>query len=137
MTIKQTYSSDGPISSCSSSTTEFQRDPADAQLPTEDYDRPAVDQLARPENFGVVCRVVNGIVTPNLQILLAAVLGTVDASIPNKDQNRAVKHLVRKQFDSAFLDIQSRSYPNCNFGSSSDYLLEPNPSAFQVGTIRV
>jgi hypothetical protein len=92
--------------------------------------------LARPENIGTVCTVVNEIVTPNLQILLASVLGTIDASIPNKEQNRAVKHIVRKQFDDAYIDIQRRAYPDCAFGSSPEYYLEPNAKAFQVGTIR-
>lgn len=129
MAIKQTYSSDGPISSCSSSATEFQRDPADAQVPSADYDRPAVDPLARPENIGVVARIVNGIVCPNLQFLLANVVGVVDASIPNKEQNRAVKDIIRKQFDGVWIEIERLCWPNANFcGPDGDYMLHPEPN---------
>jgi len=99
--------------------------------------KPAVPFLARPENIGVVCTVVNSIVTPSLQILLASVLGTVDASVPNKEQNKAIKHLLRKQFDDAYLNIQRLSYPDMNLGvSGGEYYLAPNPTAFAQGTIR-
>jgi hypothetical protein len=97
---------------------------------------PDLPILERPENFGTVCHLVNGIVTPNMQILLASVLGSIDASIPNKDQNKAVKHIIRKQFDDAYVDIQRRAYPDCAFGTSAEYYLEPNPKAFQPGPIR-
>jgi hypothetical protein len=98
---------------------------------------PAEPTLARAEYFGIVCRVVNGIVTPSMQILLDSVLGTIDASVPNKDQNRAIKHLLRKQFDDAYLNIQRLSYPDMNLGASGgEYYLQPNAKAFTSGTIR-
>jgi hypothetical protein len=98
---------------------------------------PATPFLAQPQNVGVVCTVVNSIVTPSLQILLASVLGTVDASVPNKEQNKAIKHLLRKQFDDAYLNIQRLSYPDMNLGASGgEYYLTPNPTAFAQGTIR-
>ena len=99
--------------------------------------RPDVPILARPENTGIVCQVTNGIVTPCLQVLLHSVLGAIDASIPNKEQNRAVKHIVRKQFDDAYLNICRLAYPDMNMGASGgEYYLEPNAKAFSQGTIR-
>ena len=89
---------------------------------------PAVHPFARPENVGIISQVTNSVVTPNLQVLLASVLGTIDASIPNKDQNRAVKHIVRKQFDTVYEDILRRCYPDCGFEFNSDYSLHPEPN---------
>jgi methionine synthase II (cobalamin-independent) len=69
---------------------------------------------------------INAVVTPNLRILLASVLGAVDASIPNKDQNKAVKGIVRRAFDEAYLDIIVKTHPDCSFGQTSDeYALTP------------
>lgn len=147
MIIDQTYTSDGPVSASTGTTIKTPAthppDPGppfikalDSAIAAATASGPDIPPLARLENVGIVCTVVNGIVTPNLQILLASVLGTIDASIPNKEQNRAVKHLVRKQFDDAYIDIQRRAYPDCAFGASAEYYLEPNAKAFQVGTIR-
>lgn len=86
-----------------------------------------------------VTQVVNGIVIPNLRVLLASVLGTVDASVPNKDQNKAIKHLVRKQFDDAYLNIIQRAYPNSSFGTDLDYMVDPEPNrakAFAQGFLK-
>lgn len=107
-----------------------------SSIPQAYENLPATDPLALPENFGIVCQVVNGIVTPNLQILLASVLGAIDASIPNKEQNKAVKHILRKQFDHAYGDILRRSYPGCGITTGPSYMLEPNADAFTCGTIR-
>ena len=132
------YTSDGPVSS--SDTHSHPKTHQEHTEPHKDCEEcaavPAVPYLARPEHVGTVCQVVNGIVTPSFQILLASVLGSVDASIPNKEQNRAVKHIIRKQFDDAYLNIQKLSYPDVTFGGSAEYYLEPNPKAFQQGTIR-
>lgn len=109
----------------------------DYQPKCDEVEVPYVPILARSENMGIVCQVVNGIVTPSLQILLCSVLGAIDASIPNKDQNRAVKHILRKQFDDAYLNICRLSYPDMNMGASGgEYYLEPNAKAFSQGTIR-
>ena len=65
-------------------------------------------------------------VMPNIRVLLAEVIGALDASIPNKDQNRAVKHIIRQAFDRAYFDIISRAYPDGNFGQSGgDYAVSP------------
>jgi hypothetical protein len=91
-------------------------------------DGPALHPLAEPSAFPTVVQIVNGIVTPNLRVLLASVLGAIDASIPNKDQNKAVKHIMRKAFDDAYCNILERSYPDTNFGFNSEYNLEPEPN---------
>jgi hypothetical protein len=54
---------------------------------------------------------LNAIVTPNLKNLLRSTLRLIEASIPNKDQSKAVKHLVRRQFDDAFVNINRRLFP--------------------------
>jgi hypothetical protein len=77
------------------------------------------------QNIPTVIQIVNGMVTPNLQLLLSSVLGTIDASIPNKDQNKAVKHIIRKAFDDAYIDILRRAYPNSDYGFAGDYMLQP------------
>lgn len=43
--------------------------------------------------------------------LLSNTLSQVDASIPNKEQNKAMKHLLRKQFDSTLLAIHEMAWP--------------------------
>lgn len=70
----------------------------------------------------------DGVVKPNLQILLAMVLGDIDASIPNKDQNKAVKNLVRRQFDEQMLEIQRMWVQISHYGTTDQYLLKPDPS---------
>ena len=72
-----------------------------------------------------VSHVVNYNVMPNIRVLLAEVIGALDASIPNRDQNKAVKHIIRGAFDRAYFDIVSRAYPDGNFGQSSGYAIEP------------
>lgn len=59
---------------------------------------------------------LNNNVMPNLRVLLADVIGAVDASIPNKEQNRAVKHIIRTAFDRVYYDILTRAYPDANYG---------------------
>jgi hypothetical protein len=75
-----------------------------------------------------VIQVVNGIMIPNMRVMLASVLGTIDASVPNKDQNKAIKHLVRKQFDDAYCEIIRRAYPDCGFATVMDYIVSPEPN---------
>jgi hypothetical protein len=75
-----------------------------------------------------VTQVVNGIMIPNMRVMLASVLGTIDASVPNKDQNKAIKHLVRKQFDDAYCEIMRRAYPDCGFATDMDYIVSPEPN---------
>ena len=72
-----------------------------------------------------VSNVVNYNVMPNIRVLLADVIGALDASIPNRDQNKAVKHIIRQAFDRAYFDIISRAYPDGNFGQSGGYAIEP------------
>jgi hypothetical protein len=53
--------------------------------------------------------------TSNVQYFVARLLGNaislLDATIPNKDQNKAVKHLLRKEFDRAILDVHKMAWP--------------------------
>jgi hypothetical protein len=75
-----------------------------------------------------VTQVVNGIMIPNMRVMLASVLGTIDASVPNKDQKKAIKHLVRKQFDDAYCEIMRRAYLDCGFSTDMDYIVSPEPN---------
>ncbi len=43
--------------------------------------------------------------------LLCNCISLLDATIPNKDQNKAVKHLLRKEFDRAILDVHKMAWP--------------------------
>lgn len=90
-------------------------------------------------DFQTTSHLVNGVVIPNLTVLLANVLGAVDAAIPNKDQNKAVKHIVRTAFDGAYMDILQRAYPDSAFGHTGGYALEPQPDrskAFDQGMLK-
>jgi hypothetical protein len=78
-------------------------------------------------NLPTVIQIVNGVVTPTLQVLLYDVLGVIDASIPNKDQNRAVKNIIRNSFDKAYIDILRESCPDSNFTFGPGHSLEPSP----------
>ena len=74
----------------------------------------------------------NGIVTPSLQVLLHDVLSIIDASIPNKEQNKAVKNLLRNGFDKAWLDITRESYPDSNFQMGPGHALEPYQDKYKA-----
>ena len=52
-----------------------------------------------------------GIVGWEMGKLLSDVLFIVDASIPNKDQNRSVRHLIRASFDEHCLIISKKANP--------------------------
>jgi len=56
-------------------------------------------------------RTIQKEVTESLQDLMRNVLVLLDASIPNKDQNRAVKKFIEKEFDSGFLEILKDTDP--------------------------
>jgi hypothetical protein len=102
-------------------------------------DESASDILTTKESFPIVNKIVNGIVVPNLRVLLASVLGTIDASIPNKEQNKAVKHIMRKSFDDAHCSILERSYPDAEWVFDKEYILSPEPNrgkAFSQGIIK-
>jgi hypothetical protein len=43
--------------------------------------------------------------------LLTTTIALVDTSIPNKDQNRAFKHLFRKAMDQEFIHLHNLAYP--------------------------
>jgi hypothetical protein len=115
--------------------------PAETPLSPE-YSQPSVFD-SNPTAYDVAIKttthIVSGAVTPNLELLLGSVLGTIDASIPNKEQNKAVKHIIRMAFDEAYSDILRRSYPS-TFSFSGEYCLEPltrKEVAFQRGSIKV
>lgn len=46
-----------------------------------------------------------------LRRLCGKILNTIDASIPNKDQNRAVKAIIRRAIDEAHLALMKMAYP--------------------------
>jgi hypothetical protein len=73
------------------------------------------------------------IVSPNLQSLLGSVLTSIDASIPNKDQNKATKHLICKQFDEAYCDILDKALPDAEPGY--DYAIGICVGDFTVPTV--
>jgi hypothetical protein len=78
----------------------------------------ALDMI-KGQNTDPTSDIINGNVVPNLRCLLGSVLGVIDASIPNKDQNRAIKNLVKQQFDLAYMDILRRAYPYANFATDA------------------
>jgi hypothetical protein len=83
--------------------------------------------LPEPTIYGAIIRIVNGVVTPTLAVLLYDVLGVIDASIPNKDQNRAVKRIIHDGFDKAYMDILREAYPDSSFAFGPGHTLTPIP----------
>lgn len=94
----------------------------------EAYRRAIADERsgpAKPE-YHTTVYIVNAVMIPNLRLLLGNVLNAINASVPNKDQNKAMTHIVRSAFDEVYLDILRRAYPDCNFGQSDgDYAVSP------------
>jgi len=92
-------------------------------------DTPKVTEVTSPipTNFPTVVQIVNGVVTPTLEVLLYDVLGVIDASIPNKDQNRAVKRIIHDGFDKAYMDILREAYPDSSFAFGPGHTLTPIP----------
>lgn len=86
------------------------------------------EQDVYKEKLPAIVQIVNGVVTPELQVLLSNILSTIDASIPNKDQNRAVRHLIRKAFDDSYFHILRLSYPDMIFAYGPDYAVQPKQS---------
>jgi hypothetical protein len=75
-----------------------------------------------------VSYIVNYVTMPSLRVLLTKVLSAIDASTPNKEQNRAVKKIVRDAFDEAYFRILHGAYPMATYGQSEGYYaLEPEP----------
>lgn len=72
--------------------------------------------------------VICSVATPAFRRLLTWVLNTIDASIPNKDQNRAMKRTIREDFDTAYIAMHALAYPENSYKQSGDfYVLEPYP----------
>ena len=46
------------------------------------------------------------------KVLLPETLSLIDASIPNKEQHRAVSRLVEDRIDNAYVDILAAAYPD-------------------------
>ena len=89
--------------------------------------RPSEEEMKQhAQRLLATTNIVNGIVVPNLRVLLFEVLNAIEASIPNRDQNRAAKHIVRTRFDQAYLDIVSRAFPDSSYASSGSYVVEPS-----------
>jgi len=84
-----------------------------------------------------VSQIVNGVVTPSLQVLLFNVLSVIDASVPNKEQNRAIKRLIHDGFDKAYMEILRESFPESNFQLGPGNAVTPQADKFNcvVGTV--
>jgi hypothetical protein len=80
-----------------------------------------------PPKKPTAVQIFNGVVTPMMQVLLYDVLGVIDASIPNKEQNRAVKRIIQDGFDKAYLEIVKETYPDSNFSVRPGHALTPSP----------
>ena len=77
-------------------------------------------------NFREETVIGDGVFVENLRTLLTSVLRTVDASIPNKDQNRAVKHILRKEFDAAYISVmESVSSGGKQLPIDGEYFVRP------------
>ena len=75
-----------------------------------------------------VDQVVNSVVIPTLRKLLAKMLSTTDASVPNKDQNRAIKKIIREAFDDVYFEVLRGAFPDVSFGQSvGSYAIDPEP----------
>lgn len=107
------YTSDGPVSTTPSTTI-----PGNAQIPGTPC------QAWEPDKE-TIRQVLNGIVTPTLAVLLGEMLETVDASVPNKDQNRAVKKIIRNNFDRAYMEILRDCYPGMQYTFGPGHALVP------------
>jgi hypothetical protein len=83
------------------------------EVPNEAQSSPS--QPAPPMRTPAENEIYGYIHSSNAQYFMACLLGTVlsqiDASVPNKDQNKAMKHLVRKAFDSAVMDVHRMAWP--------------------------
>ena len=90
---------------------------------------PSPTTTLTPDKFvPTVMYTVEHVVTPALAKLLAKILSTTDASIPNKDQNRAVKRIIRDEFDETYFRVLRGAFPDCQVGQSAgSYALEPEP----------
>jgi hypothetical protein len=78
--------------------------------------------------LGATASVLNANVIPNLRVLLGETLRAINASIPNKEQNRSVTEIIREAFDRAYFDIYGRAFPDCTYGQSGGYALTPEPN---------
>jgi hypothetical protein len=61
--------------------------------------------------FDEACKILGQTVAPKLRFLRASILCIIDASMPNKEQNRAVKNIIRKLFNESYTEIVSDSIP--------------------------
>jgi hypothetical protein len=77
---------------------------------------------------GAIASTLNSNVMPNLRVLLGETLRAINASIPNKEQNRSVTEIIREAFDRAYFDIYGRAFPDCTYGQSGGYALTPEPN---------
>lgn len=65
-------------------------------------------------------------VTREVRLFLGKLLCVVDATVPNKEQNRAVKSIVRKDIDQLYLSLEASAFPGRSMGyQSTGHLLEP------------
>jgi hypothetical protein len=65
-----------------------------------------------------------------LRRLCAKLLNIIDAAIPNKDQNRAVKAITRKALDDAHLSLMKLAYPSTK--ESGQEACPPPPGEYWI-----
>ncbi len=99
-------------------------DPPTSYPPIFTYSIPSVPPV---QPLPTVSQAVHEIVTPTLQVLLFDILSVVDAAIPNKDQNKAVKKLIHDGFDTAYLDILREAFPSTSYTMGPGHALTPSP----------
>jgi hypothetical protein len=57
--------------------------------------------------------------------LLGQVLDAIDASLPNKQQHTAATRMVRNAFDKTYYEMMRLTHPDCAFGGTDCYAVEP------------
>lgn len=105
----------------------------------KEYDNRAIYADKQPDQrikqYVASVDVLNSNVVPNMRVLLGEMLRLVDASIPNKDQNRSMKEILRASFDRAYFSIYTHAFPDCNYQSGAGYALEPAANHFEAFTL--
>ena len=89
------------------------------------------NEQSKPDYLTTVY-IVNSIVIPNLRLLLGNVINAINASVPNKDQNKAITHIVRQSFDEMYFDVLRKAYPDCNFEQDGTYAVSPSMKRSEV-----
>jgi hypothetical protein len=105
--------------------------------PSETYTIPSDVQNKRiSEQNELRNYIVDAVVMPSMRNLLSRVLMTINASIPNKDQNRAVTNLIRDHFDQSYFTVLNQTFPEKEFGATAgSYAVGPEPEKRSTNTL--